>query len=120
MLKFIEYFKNITTERIFILLFGIWILDMLTTIFALTGNNIIETNAIANFFFSMGIKGWFLFIFIVGFFLLGVSYSLEKLNKKISFLANSWVVVFASILTFYIGECFVIIKNIINIIEVIL
>lgn len=105
------------TKNIFFILFGIWIIDFLTTIISLNFlNGFQESNLISNYLYSLGFKGYLLFflmalifIFILSFFLLKIySYLEKKWDKKRAFL-----IIIIPIVIFVLLELYCIINNIV-------
>ena len=74
--------RNITQNKIFLLLFGVWIIDFTTTIIGVNFFGLKETNFFAAFLYGFGIIGWFFMFFFAGFILYFYSLFLSKITFK--------------------------------------
>lgn len=69
------------TSSIFLFLVSIWSIDFLTTIIALTNDNLFEANFIANWFFNFGLIGFIAFFIVTCFILFFSSALIFKLSN---------------------------------------
>lgn len=106
-------------KKIFLIMYGVWLLDFLLTFIALNFlDNFYEVNPFASFFYSHW-WGWLIFPLIAMSIILGYSYLLKgtniymknELNKQINFPINFGVLIFV------IPEIVVIFHNLILMIK---
>ena len=107
--------------KIFLILFGVWFIDFLTTVYALNfTNGLIERNIIHSYFFNFGIVGWIISFLIV--FVVLLSYSITLLyffNRTNKYHPKfSKIILYGSITIYVFLEILGIINNISNIYKV--
>ena len=77
------YKKNkVNPKKIFSIMFGIWIIDFITTIIGVNFFGFKESNPLPAFLYSFGIIGWFSMFFFTGFILYSYSLLLSKITVK--------------------------------------
>ena len=112
-----KIFGNRRTNRFFIVLFMVWIMDCITTAFALSFvDRAYESNSIASWFFSYGIYGWILWIGIGGLILYMLIWFVLKLQSSVKY-KNNWLISFCGLGLFLILEGYAIVNNLVLILE---
>jgi len=110
-----------TKKKVFFMLFGIWLVDLITTIICLTKfkDLLIEGNPRANFMFSFGVLGWVawgVLVFAILYGFVELAFLFKRIIEKRGIKSWAKYAVILPTITFCLVEFYVIINNIVNII----
>jgi len=111
--KLTDFIDRITFTRLFLIMFGLWVIDFITTVIGLEFLGFYEANEIARVVYNLGFKGYYFFFLSSASILFSISYILVKLKEKY----NKVILIELPLIIYFINEGTIVIHNIILIIS---